>query len=124
MNWYKRIIIAGLPIYNFRELTKKLKNEFGIQFIRFTKGDDQMWGIPGTNRNAIIPYMSSNRNINPKTMMDILRNLQISVKNFKKKQYKLRDQAPQQQPTEIKLKETPSWQNEPWYQQQQQYATV
>ena len=123
MNWYKKIILASLPAYNFREFVKKLQDEFGVQFLRQGKGDDQIWGIPGTGRGAKIPFSAGNRMINPKTMVDILRNLKIPLREFKK--ITLKKTLPTEQQEEHlapATPEIPEWQNTDWYRQQQQYA--
>jgi len=124
MNWYKKTIIAGLPVYNSREFLKKLENEFGVQFIRHGKGDDQVWGIPGTNRQTVIPVAAGSKQINPFTMTKILRNLGIPLKDFKKKEYKSTDQTVKQpaQPSQFESEDIPEWKKQKWY--QEQYANV
>ena len=122
MNWYKKIILAGLPVYNLKEFIKKLQDEFGVQFIRHGKGDDQIWGVPGTNKKTPIPFGPGNRTINPFTLTKMLKHLQIPLQDFKKRNVKQKEVAPQEalptQPEEI-----PEWQKQPWYQQQQQITT-
>jgi hypothetical protein len=118
MNWYKKIILAGLPIYNVRDFVKKLQKEYGVQFIRHGKGDDQVWGIPGTNRGASIPFAAGSKTLNPDTMMDILRNLRIPLQGFKKKQHKAKPVEPVPEKP-ISSIEAPEWQKAEWYQKQQ-----
>ena len=48
MNWYKKIIYAGIEVFTFRQITKKLKR-LGYVFIRYGKGDHQIWGTPDGN---------------------------------------------------------------------------
>jgi predicted RNA binding protein YcfA (HicA-like mRNA interferase family) len=117
MNWYKRIIIAGLPAWNLREFIKKLK-EYNVQHIRNAKGDDQLWGIPGTDRQTTIPFGPGGRTINPWTMSQIVRDLQLPLSDFKKKDHKKKEVVPepvQEQKPEV----IPDWQKSKWYQEQQ-----
>jgi len=118
MNWFKKIIIAGLPVYTLKEFIKKLKEEFGVKFIRNAKGDDQLWGIPGTTRKTIIPFGPGSRIINPFTMTKMLKNLNIPLSQFKKQDLKKQPQV-QKEPFQQDLSEVQDWQKQPRYIEQQ-----
>lgn len=118
MNWYKKIILAGLPAWNLREFIKKLK-QYGVEHIRNAKGDDQLWGIPGTHQQTTIPFGPGGRTINPWTMSQIVRDLGLPLSDFKKKHHKQKEVIPEPITEDIKPEKDKSWQNAKWYQKQQ-----
>jgi len=129
MNWYKRVLAGGLPVYSYRNLIKKLQKEYGLKYLRPGKGDDQIWGDPEKGISATIPYRSGTTDINPDTMKDILRNLGIPVSNFSKKQRKkekrpdisqifLNNAEPAEPISEKQVKDE-SYKNQPWWIEQQ-----
>ena len=130
MNWYKRVLAGGLPVYDFRELTNKLRKEYGIQYLRPGKGDDQIWGDPEKGISSPIPYRAGTTDINPQTTRDILNHLSIPLNDFKKKQkrkkrplptvqqYNLNDSEPSDPITEKPVKNE-SYKQEPWWIEQQ-----
>ena len=122
MNWYKKMVLAGsLPAWNTKKLIKRLQEVCNLTFIRHGKGDDQVWGIPGTNKQTLIPF--GQKSINPQTLMNICRHLDISIANFKKKQHKQKPVDPIQEPVQEPVQEqTPDWQKANWYQDQLSYA--
>lgn len=125
MNWYKKIILAGLPAYNLKEFVKKLQDEYGVQFLRHGKGDDQIWGVPGTIRKTSIPFGPGSRIINPFTLTKMLKHLEIPLRDFKKKQYKQKEVVPEDPIIQQEPEETSEWQKQPWYlKQQKQYASA
>jgi len=120
MNWYGKMIIAGLPAWNLNKFIKKLK-EYNVQYIRNAKGDDQLWGIPGTALQTTIPFGPGGRTINPRTMTYILSDLQLPLSDFKKKHHKKKEEEVVPEPVqEQKPEENPEWQKSKWYQEQLQ----
>ncbi len=119
MNWYKKIVLADLPIYKLKEFLEKLQKEYGLRWIRNGKGADKVWGIPGTNLQTVIPGGAISKMVNPVTYKKILRNLQIPLSDFKKKQFKKKDIIKNTLPVIEEPKEIPSWQTSEWFQQEQ-----
>ena len=130
MNWYKRVLAGGLPVYDFRELTKKLQKEYDIKYLRPGKGDDQIWGDPEKGISSPIPYRAGTTDVNPQTTRDILKHLGIPIAEFSKKQkrkkqpdstvqqYNMNNTEPVESITEKPVKDE-SYKQQPWWIEQQ-----
>tara|TARA_Y100000310_G_scaffold180635_1_gene180544 strand:+ start:6088 stop:6465 length:378 start_codon:yes stop_codon:yes gene_type:complete len=119
MNWYKKLVFAARS-FTQRELVNRLKN-WGVVYLREGKGSHKIYGIPDTNRGASIPSNISGKPIKTKTMMDILRNLEIPYQEFIRGKPAKQIEEETKEVEQLLEKKTPDWQNQPWYQQQQQY---
>lgn len=118
MNWYRKMIIAGLPAWNLNKFIKKLK-EYNVQKIRNAKGDDQLWGIPGTALQTTIPFGPGTRTVNPRTMTYILEDLGLPLADFKKRDFKKKEVIPEPVQEQQEPEPIPDWQKSKWYQEQQ-----
>ena len=79
MNWYSNIKFAGLPVFNYREISKKLKN-LGFITLRSGKGDHVIWGRPDGSISAALPVT---RTPNPATIRNtVVKRLGIPWDNF------------------------------------------
>ena len=122
MNWYKIIKTARLRPHGSLELLKKLK-KFKIQYIRPGKGDHQMWGYPGTKIQASIPVSSNCKKVQVGTILHILKDLNISKKEFETGKRDLKpiiDNSPMNNEEEINNEEKiPNWKKQQLYREQE-----
>ncbi len=64
----------------YAELTRKLRR-LGCEFTRYGAGSHEIWRNPKTGKQVPIPYHRS-KDIGPKLLSLILRELDIDRKNF------------------------------------------
>jgi predicted RNA binding protein YcfA (HicA-like mRNA interferase family) len=117
MNWYKTIKISQhLKPYGALEFTRILKKYFNVEFIRYGKGNHQIWGIPETGFIATIPMGTNQKKIQPGTVQQILKELHIPLFNFNNKK-----------PLSFSIEniediEVPEWKLQPWHKKQLEYS--
>jgi predicted RNA binding protein YcfA (HicA-like mRNA interferase family) len=80
MNWFKKIIFAGLPVFNTREVLRKLRNS-GANFYRSGKGSHEIWIGPNGQKMAI-SVGAGGQMINPRTLRKIVQYFGINYNQF------------------------------------------
>ena len=87
-----------------------------MQYIRRGRGSHQIWWNPENGRKTTIPiHGASGRIINPATMIDILKNLGLTVSELERGEKNIVE------PIDPEITNNPEWQNQPWYREQFQY---
>lgn len=80
MNWYKRYIYAGLPVYNIRKVIKKLKN-LGAQYARPGKGSHEIW-IGPSGRSVAVPLGNNRSDVDSRTIRQVVLDLGLNWNQF------------------------------------------